>query len=311
MSQAEFVPEANPNTSNLLVKKWTSVIRMQRKILELESRLATAQEELSTFSKDGAKRTNKDWLPSTSAKRGLVGHRDKINAVNFHPLYSILASASVDATVKIWDWETGELERTLKGHTKSVTDCDFNSDGKLLATCSHDLFIKLWNVTEEYTNFATLRGHEHSISSVRFIPGTARLASSSRDQTVRIWDVQSSHCIKVIRAHEEWIRCAVPSLDGRLILTCSDDHTARITDIESGIMKVEMRGHDNRVESAVFVPAASIPAVRELVAQPPNATSSRVDSLAVSFAMTASRDKTIKLWDSIRGLCLWTFVSRL
>jgi platelet-activating factor acetylhydrolase IB subunit alpha len=43
--------------------------------------------------------------------------------------------------------------------------------------------------------------------------------------------------------------------------------TARITEIESGAMKMEMRGHDNRVESAVFVPAVSIPAVRELVAQ--------------------------------------------
>ncbi|KAG6911014.1 hypothetical protein DXG01_005429 [Tephrocybe rancida] len=130
--QADFIPDTDSSTNNLLVKKWTSVIRMQRKILELEARLASAQEELNTFSKDGAKRTNKDWLPSTAPKRSLVGHRDKVNAVSFYPLYSILASASVDATVKIWDWETGELERTLKGHTKSVTDCDFNSDGKLL-----------------------------------------------------------------------------------------------------------------------------------------------------------------------------------
>ncbi|KAG6817003.1 hypothetical protein H0H87_000898 [Tephrocybe sp. NHM501043] len=303
---ADFVPDTDSTTNNLLVKKWTSVIRMQRKILELEARLASTQEELTTFSKDGAKRTNKDWLPSTAPKRSLSGHRDKINAVSFHPLYSILASASVDATVKIWDWETGEMERTLKGHTKSVTDCDFNSDGKMLGAFTPSIL--LWNVTEEYTNFATLRGHEHSISSVRFIPGNTRLASSSRDETVRVWDVQTSHCIKVIRAHEEWIRCAIPSLDGRLLLTCSDDHTARITDIESGTMKIEMRGHDNRVESAVFVPAASIPAVRELVAQPGSATLSKADSLAVSFAMTASRDKTIKLWDSIHGHCLWTFV---
>ncbi|KAG5717873.1 Nuclear distribution protein PAC1 [Termitomyces sp. T112] len=305
---ADFVPDPTSPTSGLLVKKWTSVIRMQRKILELESRLSAAQEELGSLSINGAKRTNKDWLPTDSPKRNLTGHRDKINAVSFHPHYSVLASASVDATVKIWDWETGEQEKTLKGHTKSVTDCDFNSDGKMLATCSHDLFIKLWNVLEDYTNFATLRGHEHSISSVRFIPGNTRLASSSRDQSVRIWDVQTSHCIKVIKAHDDWIRCANPSVDGRLLLTCSDDHTARITEIESGMMKVEMRGHDNRVESAIFVPAASIPAVRELVAQPASAVSAKVDSLAVSFVMTASRDKTIKLWDSIRGLCLWTFV---
>ncbi|KAF5381675.1 hypothetical protein D9615_005568 [Tricholomella constricta] len=305
---ADFTPDPSSPTSGLLVKKWTSVIRMQRKLMELESRLAQAQEELATSSADGVKRTNKDWLPTSPATRTLVGHRDKINAVSFHPTYSVLASASVDATVKIWDWETGDLERTLKGHTKAVSDCDFDSAGKVLATCSHDLFIKLWNVLEEYTNFATLRGHEHSISSVRFLPGDARIASSSRDNTVRVWDVQTTHCIKVLRPHEDWIRCANPSLDGRLLLTCSDDHTARIVDPESGAIKIEMRGHDNRVECALFVPGTSVPAVRELVAQPATAASTKLDALAISFAITGSRDKTIKLWDSIRGLCLWTFI---
>lgn len=100
------------------------------KIMELESRLSQALEEGAS---ENTKRAGtKEWLPNTPPKNTLVGHRDKINAVKFHPHYSVLASASVDATVKIWDWETGELERTLKGHTKSVTDCDFDSAGKLL-----------------------------------------------------------------------------------------------------------------------------------------------------------------------------------
>jgi platelet-activating factor acetylhydrolase IB subunit alpha len=59
----------------------------------------------------------------------------QVNRVAFHPQYSILASASEDATVKIWDWETGEHERTLKGHTKSVTDVDFDHKGHLLGEC--------------------------------------------------------------------------------------------------------------------------------------------------------------------------------
>ena len=114
------------------------------------------------------------------------------------------------------------------------------------ATCSDDLFIKLWNVPDDYKNFATLRGHEHSISSVCFLPGDNQLISSSRDNTVRVWDVStrcmidyrtllltiypiadldvSSHCIKVLKPHTEWIRSAIPSADGRLLLTCSDDH---------------------------------------------------------------------------------------
>lgn len=106
--------------------------------MELEARLAQAHEDLSSH---GTKRTNTEWLPNATAKRTLIGHRDKINAVRFHPHYSVLASASVDSTVKIWDWETGELERTLKGHTKAVTDCDFDSTGKILGKRNVFLFI--------------------------------------------------------------------------------------------------------------------------------------------------------------------------
>ena len=40
--------------------------------------------------------------------------------VLFHPTYSLMISASEDATVKVWDFETGDYERTLKGHTDSV-----------------------------------------------------------------------------------------------------------------------------------------------------------------------------------------------
>ncbi|KAJ3505202.1 hypothetical protein NLJ89_g7541 [Agrocybe chaxingu] len=297
----EFVPDPTSPSSGLLVKKWTSIIRMQRKVMDLEARLAQAHEDLANAgpaSSEGSKRVNKEWIPSATPKLTLPGHRDKINAISFHPQYSVLASASVDATVKIWDWETGECERTLKGHTKAVTD----------STCSDDLFIKLWNVPDDYKNFATLRGHEHSISSVFFLPGDNQLISASRDNTVRVWDVQTSHCVKVLKPHTEWIRSALPSADGRLILTCSDDHTARITDLESGAMKTEMRGHDNRIECAVFVPQASIPAVRELVAVPATVQSSKVDQLGISFVLTGSRDKTIKLWDALRGQCLWTFV---
>ncbi|KAF8164844.1 dynein regulator [Crassisporium funariophilum] len=307
----DFNPDPSSPASGLLVKKWTSIIRMQRKIMELEKQLAQAVEDMANagpMNAETSRRVNKEWLPTSNPKFTLNGHRDKINAVSFHPLYSVLASASVDATVKIWDWDTGDCERTLKSHTKAVSDCQFDSTGKVLATCSDDLFIKLWNVPDDYKNFATLRGHEHSISSVHFLPGDNQLISSSRDNTVRVWDVSTSHCVRVMKPHTEWIRSALPSADGRLLLTCSDDHTARITDMETSALKTEMRGHDNRIESAVFVPQASIPAVRELVALPANVQSAKVDSLGISFVMTASRDKTIKLWDALRGQCLWTFV---
>lgn len=104
--------------------------------MDLESRLAQALEDNATMvhlPNGAGKRYDADWIPTVgSAKHTLTGHRDSVNAVGFHPLYTVLATASDDCSVKIWDWETGELERTLKAHTKRVSDCQFNSNGTVL-----------------------------------------------------------------------------------------------------------------------------------------------------------------------------------
>lgn len=192
--------------------------------MDLESRLAQALEEVSHLAHlppGTSKRANPEWLPRAPAKHTLAGHRGAVTAISFHPVFSNLVTASDDATMKIWDWETGEVERTLKGHTRTVTDCEFDSKGKNLGasldkktiyrlscpiclsiprliispttvSCSYDLFVKLWNVDNDYQNFATLRGHEHSVSSARFLPGDDRIISASRDQTVRIWSIAST-----------------------------------------------------------------------------------------------------------------------
>ena len=105
-------------------------------IVDLESRLSQALQENANMVLSPVnlnQRSNPDWLPTaTPPKLVLTGHRANVNAVTFHPRYSMLVAASDDNTMTVWDWETGELERTLQGHTRRVSDCDYDSKGKYL-----------------------------------------------------------------------------------------------------------------------------------------------------------------------------------
>jgi platelet-activating factor acetylhydrolase IB subunit alpha len=116
----------------------------ENQIMDLENRNAALQEELSL---SPARRTASqvDWVPRAPAAHVLTGHRSPVTRVAFHPQYSIIASASEDATVKIWDWETGEFERTLKGHTKAIMDVDFDHKGHLLGELP--ISVHSWDVS--------------------------------------------------------------------------------------------------------------------------------------------------------------------
>lgn len=159
--------------------------------MDLETRNSQLTEELSSAPTKRPSANSPDWLPRLPSKHTLSGHRSPITKLTFHPLFSLLVSSSEDSTIKIWDWETGDFERTVKGHTKAVQDIDFDSKGIFLVSCSSDLSLKIWDTNNEWKNVKTLYGHDHSISSVRFLPSDDFIVSASRDRTIRIWEVSS------------------------------------------------------------------------------------------------------------------------
>ena len=151
---------ADKKYSGVLEKKWTTVLRLQKKISELEAQLESKNEVTATLGNgEVVKRSPADWIPRPPERFTLNGHRATVTRVIFHPVYSIIASSSEDATIKLWDYESGNYERTLKGHTDVVQDIAFDSNsGKLLCSCSADMSIRLWDIQETYQCIKTLQG---------------------------------------------------------------------------------------------------------------------------------------------------------
>jgi len=88
----------------------------------------------------------------------LEGHTSSVSAVAFSQDGSLLASASHDETVRLWNPTTGQEVQKLERHTSEVTAVAFSQDGSLLASASYDKTVRLWNPTtgQEVQKFEVL-----------------------------------------------------------------------------------------------------------------------------------------------------------
>lgn len=293
LQQTETTPEAHKQSALLLEKKWLSVIRLQRKVMDLESRLETAEREVA----GGAGRSNglgasdpKTWLPKTS--RFSLLHKQPVNAVAFHPFHSTLASASEDGNIRIWDHEMGEIETTIKAHTRGVLDVDFGTQKEsatqsraLLVSCSSDLTIRIWDPQNEYANVKTLTGHDHTISAVKFTNSGNHVISASRDKTVRVWSVQSGFCVRTVHGHTDWVKSCT-ALNEQFIFSAGIDHVTRVSDFVSGDGKMTLLGHDHVIEGV------------NVYSKEVAGSLTKLDKTSDFFVVSWSRDKTIRVWSS-------------
>ncbi len=214
----------------------------------------------------------------------LTSHSESVYSVSFSPDGQILASASHDQTIKLWNVPSRKSFSTLTGHLW-VYDVAFNHDGKLLASANGDHTVKLWDV-DTSLELQTLEAHTGNVAAVVFVPNTQMVISGSWDYTIKIWNTKTGNRIRTLQGHTSLVNCLAVSPDGQTLASGSHDQQIKLWNLKTGQENLTLVGHESSVNTIAFSPNG------EMIA-------------------SASDDRTIKMWNLKTGQVMHTFGSFL
>ena len=261
--------------------------------------------------------TARIWDVATGAElRLLRGHEWWVCSAAFSPDESRIVTACQDGSVMIWDDRERKTDRRLRnlapaltflGHTGPVYAAAFSPDGNQIASAGYDGRILLWKPVADVkgaavksTFDAALEGHTAPIDALQFSADGELLVTASHDNTVRLWDVKNGKLHETLRGHSGRVRAVA-----MLPYPSATKGPSPSPPVKSRLIS---GGHDGHVK------IWDLQGYREELVLGADIVHAHDDSvLGVSFSpdghkiLSASRDRTARLWDRGSGKLLGEF----
>src|SRR5262249_6952115 len=147
-----------------------------------------------------------------------------------------LASASWDATVRVWDARTGRQDLAFDKHIRIVHSVAFSPDGRRIASGSprhaenEPSYLKVWDAT---TGQEVLDpgGNTGEAFRVAFSPGNGRwIVAGDQRGHVTVWDATTGQVVHRLGPNGSWVHGLAFSPDGRRLAALSREGIVTVYD---------------------------------------------------------------------------------
>ncbi|MEJ8646325.1 WD40 repeat domain-containing protein [Streptomyces sp. MS1.HAVA.3] len=198
-------------------------------------------------------------VPYTSR---LTGHTSDVVSISVAPKGTVLATASWDRTVRLWD--IGDTHHPVQlavvNQPERLMSVAFGEGGRVLATAS-ERSVRLWDVADPRVpaELTTLPDQRSAPTWVAYRPGGV-IATGHTDGAARLWNVNDPRHPRLLATtspgHTGTVTSVTFSPDGRTLATTGDTTTRLwdVTDPSNPLLLDVLRGHTDTVTSAAFSP---------------------------------------------------------
>lgn len=164
----------------------------------------------------------------------LTAHDAEVWGAAYSPDGQMIATASQDGSIVLWNAETYQIIRRLQAPEANLSyyRVAFSPDSALVAAGGFGGYLVVWDV-QSGEALPLRKGHGDSIHDLAFSPDGTQLVTVGADMTVVLWDVATWQ-MDVVGRHDNstWgIWDVAFSPDGALLATASRDKTVRLWDL--------------------------------------------------------------------------------